>query len=132
MSKQLNNDIKLALSDEETIEQVMTAVTDPERRYRRDPGHPEICNVHKLHEFFVPAEEEEHAEQCRSATIGCVDHKMMLAEDINRALRPFREQRAALAAKPQYVTEVMVDGAKRARVIARETIREVKQRMGLI
>jgi tryptophanyl-tRNA synthetase len=57
---------------------------------------------------------------------------MMLAEDINRALRPFREQRAALAAKPQYVTEVMVDGAKRARVIARETIREVKQRMGLI
>ena len=132
MSKQVGNDIEIAISDEKTIERVMTAVTDPERRYRRDPGHPEICNVHKLHEFFVPAEEEKHAEQCRSATIGCVDHKMMLAEDINRALRPFRERRATLAAKPQYVTEVLADGAERARVIARETIREVKQRMGLI
>ena len=53
------------------------------------------------------------------------------AQEINNALRPFRERRAALAADPQYVTDVLADGAQRARVIARETIKEVKQRMGL-
>jgi len=132
MSKQLSNDIEIALSLEETVERVMTAVTDPARRYRNDPGHPEICNVHHIHQHFVPEEEKTHAEQCRSAIIGCVDCKMLLAEEINSALKPFRERRAALADKPKYVTEILTDGDQRARVIARETIREVKQRMGLI
>ena len=132
MSKQLGNDIELALSDEETIERAMTAVTDPARRYRNDPGNPEICNVHWLHKHFVPQEEEIHAEQCRAATIGCVDHKMLLAQDINKTLKSFRERRAALAAKPQYVTDVLNEGAQQARTIARETLREVKQRVGLI
>jgi len=132
MSKQLGNDIKLALSDEETIERVMTAVTDPARRYRHDPGHPEICNIYRLHNYFNPTQIGSIAEQCRSAQIGCVDCKILLAEGINSALKPFREQRAALAADPKYVTDVLIDGAQRAQAIARETIREVKQRMGLI
>jgi len=132
MSKQLGNDIELALSDEETIERVMTAVTDPARRYRNDPGHPEICNIHSLHKYFNPSQLDDIAEQCRSAKIGCVDCKKLLAKAINSALRPFRERRAKLATKPQYVTDVLTDGAQRARVIARETLREVKQNMGLI
>lgn len=132
MSKQLDNDIELALSDEETMARIMTAVTDPARRYRSDPGHPEICNVHHLHQYFVPEEEKTHAAQCRSATIGCVEHKMMLAQDINRALQPLRERRLALAAKPEYVTDILADGARRARVIAKKTLKAVKQRMGLI
>ncbi len=132
MSKQPGNDIEIALSPEETIKRVMTAVTDPARRYRKDPGHPEICNVHWLHKYFIAEEEEVHADQCRSAAIGCVDHKMLLAQDINKTLKPFRERRATLAAKPQYVADVLADGAQRAQTIARETVREVKQRMGLI
>ncbi|MBI3040784.1 MAG: tryptophan--tRNA ligase [Chloroflexi bacterium] len=68
MSKQLDNDIAIALSPEETIERVMTAVTDPARRYRADPGHPEICNVHWLHKNFIQEAEGIHADQCRSAT----------------------------------------------------------------
>ncbi len=132
MSKQLGNDIKLALSDEETVERVMTAVTDPARRYRHDPGHPEICNIYSLHNYFSPARLDDIAEQCRSAKIGCVDCKTLLAQGINSTLKPFRERRAALAAKPQYVTDVLADGAQQAQVIARETLREVKQRMGLI
>ena len=55
-----------------------------------------------------------------------------MAQQINAGLKPFREQRAALATKPQYITEVLTDGAQRARVIAQETLREVKQNMGLI
>ena len=131
MSKQLGNDIELALSDKETIERVMEAVTDPARRYRDDVGHPEICNIFRLQGFFNPFQAKDIAPQCRAAKIGCVDCKTLLAKEINVTLKPFRERRAELAKKPKYVKDVLADGAKRARVIARETIKEVKQKMGL-
>ena len=132
MSKQLGNDIELALSPQETIERVMTAVTDPARRYRNDPGHPEICNIYQLHQHLNPSQLDDLASQCRSAKIGCVDCKALLAQGINTTLEPFRERRAKLATKPQYVTDMLADGAQRAKVIAQETIIEVKQKMGLI
>ena len=132
MSKQLGNDIEMSLSPQETIDRVMTAVTDPARRYRTDPGHPEICNIYRLQGYFNPLQLDDIADQCRSANIGCVDCKMLLAQEINSTLKPFRERRAALAAKPRYITDVLTDGAQRARIIARETITEVKQKMGLI
>jgi tryptophanyl-tRNA synthetase len=132
MSKQMGNDIELALSDEETLARVMEAVTDPARRYRDDPGHPEVCNVFRLHGYFSPFAQDELAEKCRAAQIGCVDCKQNLAQEINSTLKAFRERRAVLAAKPQYVKDVLSDGASRARVIARETMREVKQKMGLL
>ena len=132
MSKQLGNDIELALSDEETVERVMTAVTDPARRYRSDPGHPEICNIYRLHGYFSPFRLDEIADQCRTAKIGCVECKMLLAQEINSTLKPFRERQATLVGNPQYIADILADGAERARVIARETLREVKQRMGLI
>ena len=132
MSKQLGNDIEIALSDEETVERVMTAVTDPARRYRDDPGHPEICNIYRLQGYFSPLQLDDIAEQCRSAKIGCVNCKQFLAQEINSALKPFRERRATLAAKPGYITDVLADGAQRARVIAGETLKEVKQKMGLL
>jgi len=132
MSKQLDNDIELALSDEETVERIMTAVTDPARRYRNDPGHPEICNIYRLHGYFSPLRLEEIASQCRSAKIGCVECKQLLAQEINTTLKPFRERRAILANKSRYIADVLADGAGRARLIARETLKEVKQKMGLI
>ena len=132
MSKQVGNDIELALSEKETTERVMTAVTDPARRYRSDPGHPEVCNIYNLHGYFNPLRLENIAIECRSAKIGCVDCKMQLAQSINSALQPFRERRVAIAARPQYVTDVLTDGAERASVIARETMKEVRQKMGLV
>ncbi len=132
MSKQLGNDIELALSPEETIDRVMTAVTDPARRYRSDRGHPEVCNIYRLQGYFNPSQLDSIADQCRSANIGCVDCKLLLAQEINSTLSPFRERREVLATKPRYITDVLNDGANRARVIAKETIREVKQKMGLI
>lgn len=131
MSKQLGNDIEIALSDKETEERVMTAVTDPARQYRDDPGHPEICNIFRLQGYFNPFQLDDLANQCRSAKIGCVDCKRLLAQEINSTLKSFRQRRAALATKPGYITDVLADGANRARVIARETLREVKQKMGL-
>ena len=132
MSKQLGNHVEIALSDKETAERIMTAVTDPARQYRSDPGHPEICNVYTLHGYFNPGQQPDIAIQCRAARIGCVECKTLLAQMINAALAPLRERRAEIAARPQYVKEVLADGAKRASVIARKTLKEVKQKMGLV
>jgi len=132
MSKSLNNEIELAASPEDTVQRVMTAFTDPARKYRNDPGNPEVCNVWRLHGYFSQGRVDAIAEECRSAGRGCVECKRELAEAINQALAPFRERRAELAARPQYVREVVADGAQRAQAIAVETLREVKERMGLV
>jgi len=129
MSKSYDNQIEVSASPEEISKRVMTAVTDPARKYRSDPGHPEICNVFRLHSFFTPARVEEIAVECRGARIGCVDCKKILAESISLNLEPFRERRASLASKPGYVNEVLADGASRAGSIAEETIREVRGKM---
>ncbi len=131
MSKQLDNQIELALSDGETMERVMTAVTDPARRYRHDVGHPEACNVYKLQEYFNSLKLSGIAEECRSAKIGCVECKKLLAGAINSTLKPFRERRAVLAEEPGHIADVLADGARRAQAIAQETLKEVKEKMGL-
>ena len=123
--------IDIAHTAEETAARIMTAVTDPERKFRKDPGHPEICNVYTLHKYFTPAEVENIGAECRKAGIGCVDCKKLLAKNMNQALAPIRAKRAELAARPDYVKEVLEDGAKRARVIAQATMQEVRQKMGL-
>jgi len=132
MGKSYDNQIELAATPEETLQRVLTAVTDPARRYRSDPGHPEVCNVYRLHNFFNPERVEGIAIQCRAADIGCVDCKTLLAKGINDALAAFRERRASLSAKPEYVLEVLADGACRAQAIAKETLEEVKEKMGLL
>ena len=132
MSKSYDNHIEISASPQEISKRVMTAVTDPARRYRSDPGHPEVCNVFRLHNFFTSARVEEIASECRGARIGCVDCKKILAQSISLNLEPFRERRAGLASKSGYVNQVLADGADRAEVIAKETIREVKEKMKLL
>jgi len=136
MSKSLDNQIDLAASDEETIKRISTAYTDPARVRKSDPGHPEICNVYMLHRAFTsttfPDKFVPIAHECKNAEVGCVACKKLLGEAINEYLRPFREKRAEIAAKPSYIEEVLADGARRASAIAKETLREVKEKMGLI
>ena len=132
MGKTSGNAIELAATAEETEERVMTAVTDPARRYRTDPGHPEVCNIYSLHGYFSETQIADISRQCRSAEIGCVDCKKLLAEHINSSLHALREKRTELAARPEHVNGVLADGAERARVIARETLHRVKQNMKLI
>jgi tryptophanyl-tRNA synthetase len=132
MSKSYTNHIEIAASPEEIMERVMTAFTDPARKYRSDPGHPDLCNIFRLHKFFTPARVEEIASECRKAGIGCVDCKKILAQNIGSNLEPFRQRRAILASKPNYVAEVLADGAGRAEVIAKDTIKEVKEKMRLL
>lgn len=131
MSKSLNNHIELAATPEETQQRVMTMVTDPQRQRRTDPGRPEVCNVFSLHKTFSPGDVAMVDTECRRAGLGCVDCKKLLTRNINAHLQPFRQKRAELARDPQQVWETLADGSRRARVIAEQTLAEVKDAIGL-
>jgi tryptophanyl-tRNA synthetase len=131
MSKSLDNHIEIAASPEEIQKRVMGMVTDPARRYRSDPGHPEVCNVFTLHGFFSPEQVEQIEHECRSAEIGCVQCKRLFAKNLADYFAPFRERRAELAADPDLVWNVLDNGARRASVIASQVIAEVQDAVGL-
>ena len=127
MSKSLNNHIELAATPEETKARVLQMVTDPARIKRNDPGNPDICNVFTMHKVFSPQSDVDMVNvECRRAGIGCVQCKTLLAKNLNNHLEPFRAKRAEFASKPQAVTEILNDGAKRARTIAQKTMEEVR------
>lgn len=135
MSKSLekDNSIELADSPEDITRKVMGAVTDPARLYKKDPGHPEVCNIFTLHKLIAgDAERMAQIERdCRNATLGCVEHKRMFARELIEFLAPFREIRAKYAERPDDVWDILRDGAARARVIASQTLDEVKRAVRL-
>ena len=131
MSKSLDNHIEIAAEPEEIQKRVMQMKTDPARLYRSDPGHPEVCNVFSLHGFFSSQDVGQIEEDCRSAGVGCVQCKRRFARNLVDYFTPFRERRAALAADPDRVWDILADGARRASVIATETMDEVKAAIGL-
>jgi tryptophanyl-tRNA synthetase len=132
MSKSLNNHIELASTPEETKARVMQMVTDPQRQRRTDPGNPDICNVFSLHKVFsTPDDVARINVECRQAGIGCVQCKQQFAENLNQGLEHFRARRAELARNPQLVWDVLDNGQQRASAIAKQTIREVKDAIGL-
>ncbi len=132
MSKSLNNHIELAATPEETKKRVMEMVTDPARVTRSDPGNPDICNVFTMHKVFSPQADVDMVNvECRRAGIGCVQCKTLLAKNLNKHLEPFRARRAEIASKPGKVTEILDDGARRASMIARQTMEEVKEAVQL-
>ena len=132
MSKSLDNHIELAATPKETTARVLQMFTDPQRKRREDPGDPDVCNVFTMHKIFSSPEEVAMVNvECRRAGIGCVDCKAIYARNLNQHLAPFRERRAELAKAPNRVWEILDDGQKRASAIARQTIREAKEAIGL-
>lgn len=132
MSKSLDNHVEIASSPEEIYARVRMMVTDPQRQRRTDPGRPEVCNVFSLHQIFTPQETVQQIDSdCRTADIGCVDCKKMLAENLADYFAPLRERRARLAENPDEVWEVLHRGAEKAGVIASQVIDEVKGAVGL-
>jgi len=133
MSKSMNNYIAL-IEDEKTLwEKLRTAMTDPARKRRSDPGNPWICNVFALHRYFSSQEEVDSVEKgCKTAGIGCIECKKILFKNINEFMKPLREKKQSLDEDPDYVRAVLEDGKTTCSREARETMREVRQRLGLL
>ena len=132
MSKSKGNTIGLLDTTDQIWEKLRPAVTDPARVKKTDPGTPEICNIYHLHKAFSPAATVEHvAKQCTTAGWGCIDCKKVLHEHMETELTPIRRRAAELKASPKTVDEALAAGTARCSKMARETVREVKARMGL-
>ena len=132
MGKSLGNAIYLSESEEEITKKVMNAVTDPNRIKKDDLGNPDICMVAYYHNLFTPKEDVKTVcEECRAGKRGCVACKKQLAKNIIEYLRPIREKRAYYEAHPEEVDKILIEGTKRAREVAKETMRKVKKAMKL-
>ncbi|MCB9877424.1 MAG: tryptophan--tRNA ligase [Planctomycetes bacterium] len=132
MSKSKGNEIGLFETADETWQKLRGAKTDPARLRRADPGNPDICNIYSYHGFFSPPETcAEVAAGCRSAALGCVDCKKMLAVNMEAVKGPIRERAAALRAAPKRLDEILAAGAEKARRTAEETMTLVRERIGI-
>ncbi len=128
MSKSYNNAIFLSASPEEIRNKVGQMITDPQRARRTDPGNPDICNVFSFHRLYSDQQTVQSIyQECRKAQIGCVECKQMMAENLIMVLEPVREKRAYYEAHPDTVREVIEDGDQKARVVARETMVQVRE-----
>jgi len=132
MSKSEDNHIELAATPEETEKRIMQMKTDPARKLRSDPGNPDVCNVFTMHKIYsTPDEIEMVNRECRVAGIGCVDCKKIFAKNLNVNLATFREKRAEIAKDTDKVYDILVEGGMRAREIAKVTMQEVREAVGL-
>lgn len=131
MSKSYGNTIALA-DDEQTIRKaVQGMVTDTQRVKMTDPGHPESCFVCQYWKVFAPERAPVVWEECRTSKRGCVQNKQELAEVLVRVAAPMRQARAAGGIDEAKVRRILQEGAERARAVARQTMREVKEAVGL-
>jgi tryptophanyl-tRNA synthetase len=133
MSKSLGNTIGLLEEPDAIWEKLRPAITDPARQRKTDPGEPEKCPViYQLHRAFSPeATVREVEENCRGAKWGCMDCKKALLPNMLAELTPIREKANALKTEPDQVHALLTLGAAKARTVARQTIKHVKQIMGL-
>jgi len=130
MSKSYGNAIYLK-DDPETLKQKLRPMlTDPARKRRTDPGDPGLCPVFDLHRAFSPqATREWAANGCRTAGIGCLDCKAKLSEHMLEKLAVVHARRPELAARPDTVWDILIEGSERARAVAEATLDEVRQAM---
>ena len=132
MGKSLGNALYLVDTPEIVKEKVMLAKTDPARIKKDDPGHPEVCAVYYYHNLFTDKEECKNiCAECKAGKRGCVACKRQLIDSINKTLDPIRKKRAYYEARPNEVKEILFSGTDRARMTAKETLREVKKAMML-
>jgi tryptophanyl-tRNA synthetase len=131
MSKSLGNTIGLLDEPDEIWAKLRPAVTDPKRVKRTDPGTPEVCNIYHIHQGFSPPDLiETVAQNCRTAGWGCIDCKRALFESMETELTPIRRRARELREHSGRVEQVLADGAAQCRRLARETMHEVRERMG--
>jgi len=132
MSKTYNNCIYLSDAPEDVERKIRTMTTDPRRVKRTDPGEPEDSPVFQLHKIFSSKEEQDEvAEGCRTAAIGCIDCKKVLIRNVFKVLEPIWQKRNELVKRPDVLRDIIKSGAEKARRVAHETMNEVKKAMRL-
>lgn len=133
MGKSYGNDIKIADTESDTTKKVKQMITDRTRIAKSDPGHVDLCEVPwPMYNIFGKDILDVVKQECESAQIGCVDCKTRLAGKINDSFREIRAKREELARNPERVRKIIEYGNEKARKVARQTLNDVREIMGLI
>jgi len=127
MSKSYQNAINLSDTPEAIQARAKSMFTDPKRIKFTDPGHPDECNVYSYYKVFAPGLTKDVGDWCTGARKGCTECKAILADQLIEFLRPIRERRAKILKDQTYISDVLKQGAVRAREIAVETMKEVRK-----
>lgn len=132
MSKSYDNAIYLSDTPEAVEQKIRTMMTDPARKRKTDKGEPELSPVYHLHKIFSSKEElEEVAHGCRTAGIGCIDCKKILIKNVFAYMEPIWKKRNELLSNPDKVLEIARKGSQKAGNVAEETMKLVREAMGL-
>jgi tryptophanyl-tRNA synthetase len=132
MSKSYNNTISLREDTDSVAKKIKTMPTDPARIRRTDPGDPAKCPVWQLHEVYSDDNIKDWVQiGCKSASIGCIECKQPVIEAVIKELKPIQERAAQYAEDPTLVKNIVAEGCEKARKLARETMRDVRDAMGL-
>lgn len=130
MSKSYGNTINLSDAEPVVRQKLKTMVTDPARVRRTDPGNPDVCPVYEFHKIYSPqAVQAQINTDCRTAAIGCIDCKKLVADKMVERMAPMWESRAALISHPSRIDEIVQDGSARAAKVAKATLAEVNEAM---
>ena len=132
MSKSYGNAIALRESPEVVAKKIRTMPTDPARVKRNDPGNPDVCPVWQLHLVYSGAERKDWVRRgCTTAGIGCLECKQPVIDAVNAELAPMRERAKVYLDDPTLVKNILADGCDKARKLAVEAMRDVREAIGL-
>jgi tryptophanyl-tRNA synthetase len=132
MSKSYGNTILMRDTPAAVTEKIRGMKTDPARARRTDPGTPEKCPVWQFHKLYSDAATRDWVQQgCTTAGIGCLDCKQPVIDAIVAEQQPWRERAEAILANPKQVHWIVEMGTERARTVARQTMKDVREAMGL-
>jgi tryptophanyl-tRNA synthetase len=132
MSKSYGNTIALREDEESIRKKIRTMQTDPQRVRRTDAGDPQKCPVWQFHLIYSNDEVKSWVEQgCRSAGIGCIECKQPVIDAVLKEQDPMRERARTYEEDPQLVRNIIADGCERARKLAQETMRDVREAIGV-
>lgn len=128
MSKSYNNYILLSEDDASIRLKARNMMTDPARKRRTDKGNPDVCPVFSWHKIFSPPDTIAWSNHgCRTAGIGCIECKSVMADNLVKWIEPIRARRKEFEAHPARVVEILEEGTQRARKVAVETMERVRE-----
>jgi tryptophanyl-tRNA synthetase len=132
MSKSYNNTISLREDQDSVVKKIRTMPTDPARVRRTDPGEPARCPVWTFHQVYSPEPVQQWVQEgCRTAGIGCLECKQPVIDRVLEEQAPMRERARPYQEDPSLLRSIVADGCEKARALAGETMRDVREAMGL-